>query len=102
MADSPSGPPLPATPRLGRRTFLSWLTYAMGAVATVLVAIPFVGYLLGALRMRRVAWVPLGPPSDFPLDETRLATFENPLGQPWDGMADRMGVYVRKQSGDQS
>jgi len=73
----------------------------MGAVAAALVAIPFVGYLLGALRMHKVVWVPLGPASDFPLDETRLATFENPLGQPWDGMADRMGVYVRKQSADQ-
>jgi len=103
MPDVPSPSPSPSTPAplLGRRTFLSWLTYAMGAVATALVAIPFLGYLFGALRMRRVAWVRLGPPSDFPLNETRLATFENPLGQPWDGMADRMGVYVRKQSADQ-
>ena len=38
------------------------------------------------------AW---GRPSQFPLNETRLETFDNPLGQPWDGMAARMGVYVR-------
>ena len=31
----------------------------------------------------------------FPLNETRLETFDNPLGQPWDGMAAHMGVYVR-------
>jgi Rieske Fe-S protein len=97
-SDSSSPSPSPA---VSRRTLLSWLTYATGAVASALVAIPFVGYLFGALRTQKVAWIPLGAPSDFPLDETRLATFENPLGQPWDGMADRMGVYVRRTSADQ-
>jgi Rieske Fe-S protein len=33
--------------------------------------------------------------SQFPLNETRLATFDNPLGIPWNGMANRTGVYVR-------
>ena len=60
----------------GRRTFFQWLTYAMGAVAAAVVAIPFVGYLFGALRKHRVHWVGLGPPGQFPLNETRLATFE--------------------------
>jgi Rieske Fe-S protein len=78
----------------GRRSFLQWLTYATGAVAGAVLGIPLVGYLLGALRRRQVDWVGLGPPSQFPLNEIRLATFQNPLGQPWDGMAARMGVYV--------
>jgi len=105
MAHEPSPPrsPMPSPPssQVGRRALLSWMTYGMAAVAAVLLAIPFVGYLLGAVVKRKESWVHLGPVSDFPLDETRLATFENPLGQPWDGMADRMGVYVRKQSADQ-
>ena len=71
------------------------MTYATGAVAAAVLGIPFVGYLFGALRKHRVHWVRLGPPSQFPLNETRLATFQNPLGQPWDGMAAHMGVYVR-------
>src|SRR6516165_9820174 len=94
-ASSPSGAPI------RRRGFLAWLSYTMGAIAAALVAIPFVGYLLGAVRLRKVAWVPLGSLSNFPVAETRLATFRNPLGQPWDGMADHMGVYVRRQSDDQ-
>jgi Rieske Fe-S protein len=98
MQEGPVPPPSP--PLLARRTLLSWLTYAMGAVAAALVAIPFLGYLFGALRMHRVVWVRLGPPGDFPLNETRLATFESQLGQPWDGMADRMGVYVRRLDAD--
>jgi Rieske Fe-S protein len=77
------------------------LTYATGAVAAAVVGMPFVGYLFGPLRKRSVHWVPLGPTSQFPLDETRLATFHNPLGQPWDGMADHMGVYVRNLGQDE-
>ena len=50
---------------------------------------------------RRVPWVSLGPPGTFPINETRLVTFQNPLGQPWDGMAAEMGVYVRNLGEDQ-
>jgi Rieske Fe-S protein len=79
----------------GRRRFFKWLTFVTGAAATVIISIPFVGYLLGPLRKHRVQWVSLGPSENFPLNETRLETFQNPLGQPWDGMAAHMGVYVR-------
>jgi menaquinol-cytochrome c reductase iron-sulfur subunit len=85
----------------GRRAFFLWFTYATGAVATVLLCIPFVGYLLGALRKHEVHWIGLGAPSQFPLNETRLARFQNPLGQPWDGMAAHMGVYVRNLGQDE-
>jgi Rieske Fe-S protein len=83
-----------------RRSFLEWWTYVTAAVAGVLFAVPFVGFLFGALRRRGVEWIDLGPVSKFPLNETRLEKFENRLGQPWDGMAARMGVYVRKLSED--
>jgi Rieske Fe-S protein len=79
----------------GRRNFLRRLTYAAGALASVLVAVPFVGFLLGALRKKTEPWIPLGPLEQFPLNETRLVTFTNPLGTPWDGMAEHAGVYVR-------
>jgi menaquinol-cytochrome c reductase iron-sulfur subunit len=85
----------------GRRTFFLWFTYATGAVATVLLGIPFIGYLLGAFRKHEVHWIGLGAPSQFPLNETRLARFQNPLGQPWDGMAAHMGVYVRNLGQDE-
>ncbi|HLJ93755.1 MAG TPA: Rieske 2Fe-2S domain-containing protein [Gemmataceae bacterium] len=96
MTFSPSPAPMPAETLSERRSFLQWMTYAAGALATVLLAIPFVGYLFGVLRKHPVRWIPLGPVSKFPLNETRLETFPNPLGQPWDGMAAHMGVYVRK------
>jgi Rieske Fe-S protein len=80
-----------------RRSLLRWLTVAMGALAAVLFAVPFIGYILG-LRKKPVQWVRLGKAASFPPDETRLVTFVNPIRQPWDGLAAHTGVYVRKES----
>jgi Rieske Fe-S protein len=95
ISDSP-----PPAPPPGRRTFLSWLSYGLGAIAATLVGIPFVGYLFGA-RRAPVDWVLLGPVADFPQNETRLVTFDNPIRQPWDGMVAHTGVYVRNEGKDE-
>jgi menaquinol-cytochrome c reductase iron-sulfur subunit len=104
MELSPDQIPSPAATLVRRRTVLfRWLTYSLGAVATVIVTIPFVGYILG-IRKRPTQWISLGAVIDFPPDETRLTTFDNPIRQPWDGMAAHIGVYVRRQgeaSGEQ-
>jgi Rieske Fe-S protein len=83
------------TQGMPRRGFLQWIVYSVGAVAGAVLAVPLVGYLLGALRRPPRSWQKLGPVSDFPLNETRLHTFENPIRQPWDGMVAHIGVYVR-------
>jgi Rieske Fe-S protein len=77
------------------------LSYATGAVAAVLLAIPLVGYFFGALKKHRAEWIPLGPASRYPMNETRLETFYNPLGLAWDGMSAHMGVYVRNLGDNQ-
>ncbi len=46
----PSGPAI--TPAPGRRSFLGWLTYGLGAVAAAAVGLPFIGYLFGRARPR--------------------------------------------------
>lgn len=89
-ATSTSAAPL-APPR---RRFFEVLTYLSGAIAAALVGVPFVGYVV-APRKRRVQWVTLGPVEQFPVDQTRLVEFDNPLRQPWDGIVAHTGVYVR-------
>lgn len=74
------------------------LTGLAGAVAAAAVAIPGVGYLAAAVRRTKVDWVSLGKVSDFPTGETRLAVIpadKNKLGQPWDGLTAKTGVWVR-------
>jgi menaquinol-cytochrome c reductase iron-sulfur subunit len=85
----------------GRRTFFRWLTFGLGAVATAVVSVPFLGYLLGA-RKSPVDWLPLGPVEDFPLNQTRRVTFRNLIRQPWDGMVANTGVYVRYEGLDEN
>jgi Rieske Fe-S protein len=84
----------PAAPLPGRRSFFQRLTYGIGALAAAALGIPFFGYLFG-VRRAPVKWQPLGPITDFPQNETRLVTFDNPIRQPWDGMVARTDVYVR-------
>ena len=98
MSNSSDSPP-PAESLPGRRTFFSWLSYGLGAIAAAVVGIPFIGYLFGA-RQAPVDWVPLGLVADFPQNETRLVTFDNPIRQPWSGMVAHTGVYVRYEGRD--
>lgn len=79
-----------------RRTFFHWLTYFLGAAATVVLSVPLVGFLLGALRKKEEKWITLDKVSAYPQGQTRLVTFYNPkpVSQPWDGMTAHTGVFV--------
>jgi Rieske Fe-S protein len=85
----------------GRRSFLQWLSYALGACAAALVGIPYVGYLFGTEK-RKIDWVDLGPADMFPPNETRVVAFDNPLRTPWDGATARTNVFVRYEGKDAS
>lgn len=86
-----------STPPPTRRSFFAIITYLMGAAAAVFTAIPFLGYLFGALRKPEAQWVDLGAAAGFPVGETRLVTFDNPIREPWDGMTAQTGVHVRNK-----
>lgn len=92
-----SDPVALARPAVGRRGLFRWLAGLLTLAAGVLAAIPLVGYFFQAAR-RRPVWLDLGSVDDFLADQTRLVTFDNPLGQSWDGMTAHNAVYVRRQS----
>jgi len=86
-----------------RRSFLALLTALGGVLATAMVAVPGVGYLAAAVRKQKPAdrdWVTLGAVNDFPVNETRLKAFDNPLAQAWDGICAQTGVWVRNLGRD--
>jgi hypothetical protein len=78
-----------------------WGTGVMGVLAAAAFSIPLIGYLLGAVRKDKVRWVNLGRLDKFPQNQTRMATFDNPLGLDWDGMTAHNAVYVRYLGKDQ-
>jgi Rieske Fe-S protein len=80
-----------------RRNFLIKLGIGLNAIAAALLALPIVGYLVGPLRTRKEqAWIPLGPLSDFPVGQTRLAKYVNPFTVPWDGETANVPCWVRR------
>jgi Rieske Fe-S protein len=96
----PDPTPTPVPP-VSRRGFLLGLGLALNAVAAALFAVPVVGYLLGPLRrLAEQAWIPLGPLTQFPEHQTRLATYRNPFVQPWDGETANVPCWVRRLAGD--
>jgi menaquinol-cytochrome c reductase iron-sulfur subunit len=82
----------------GRRAFFRWITYGLGALATVLAGVPLLGCLF-RVRSTGIDWVNLGSVGGFPEGETRYVAFDNPLAQPWDGVTGRTAVYVRNEGG---
>jgi Rieske Fe-S protein len=70
-----------------------------GLVGAVL-AIPIVRYLLSPLTRERKPgydqWVSLGSIDQFPSGETRMATYRNPISDPWDGETAEVPCWVRR------
>jgi menaquinol-cytochrome c reductase iron-sulfur subunit len=89
----PNESPLP------RRTFFQWLTFAIGGAAAGLAGVPILGYFFRTPQLT-TEWIDLGTIEEFPQNETRMITFDNPLQQPWDGMTAHTGVYVRYDGRD--
>ena len=75
-----------------------------GLVATAL-AWPMLRFLFSSVTRGRgnayLSWVPLGPVSEFPEGETRLATFRNPFVMPADGKTVNTACWVRRIEADQ-
>jgi Rieske Fe-S protein len=76
-------------------------TAVVGFLAALAMGIPLVGYLLGALKKREAPWVNLGPVDQFPVGETRVVRYDNPIRQPWDGMVAHTDCFVRNLGKDE-
>jgi nitrite reductase/ring-hydroxylating ferredoxin subunit len=87
-----------------RRQALLAFGILLNGIAATLFAIPLVGYVLspGSRRAMKkdLGWVSLGDLSRFPVGQTRLATYRNPLVRPWDGVTGDIPCWVRRISED--
>lgn len=87
-----------------RRTFLFKLSLLLNGAVGAVLAVPLVGYLLGPGLKKSASyqsWVTLGPVDIFPVGETRLTDFINPIRVPWDGETGRVACWVRRISVEQ-
>jgi quinol---cytochrome c reductase iron-sulfur subunit, bacillus type len=90
---------------LSRRGFFVKMGILFNALVATALAVPIVQFLLSSITRERsdayLSWVPLGPVSEFPEGETRLATFKNPYVMPTDGKTVDTACWVRRIAGDQ-
>jgi Rieske Fe-S protein len=85
---------------VSRRWVLLKIGALFNAVVGVTVAVPVVKYLLSSVKPDNAykSWVSLGSVDTFPVGETRLAKFTNPVNREWDGETDRVACWVRRIS----
>jgi Rieske Fe-S protein len=83
---------------VSRRWMLLKLGVLINAAVAVAVATPVVRYLLGPVKRKGAyqSWISLGSIDQFPASETRLATFQNPFTDPWDGETAKTACWVRR------
>jgi len=82
---------------VSRRWMLLKIGVLINAAVGVAVAVPVVRYLLGPVKRKGAynSWISLGSVDQFPMGETRLATYENPDHDPWDGDTAKIPCWVR-------
>ena len=84
---------------VSRRWFLLAAGAALNGIVGVALAVPILRYLLAPVRKDSSykSWVSLGEVGQFPVGETRLATYKTPFTRSWDGETDNVACYVRRE-----
>jgi Rieske Fe-S protein len=89
---------------LTRRGLFMKLGILFNGLVAAALSVPIARYLLSSITRGRadgyLSWVPLGPVSQFPEGETRLATFRNPYVMPTDGQTADTACWVRRTDAD--
>ncbi|HUN85875.1 MAG TPA: Rieske 2Fe-2S domain-containing protein [Terracidiphilus sp.] len=81
-----------------RRAFLFKISLLLNGAVGLVLAVPIFGYLFGPAFKKGSSyksWISLGPITDFPEGETRLADFRNPVTSPSDGATANVACWVR-------
>ncbi len=90
---------------LSRRALFTKIGILFDGLVAIALALPILRFVLSSITRGRgsayLSWVPLGPVSEFPEGETRLATFRNPYVMPTDGKTVDTACWVRRIEGNQ-
>ena len=88
-----------------RRGLFAKIGILLNGLVAAALAVPIGRFLLSSITRGRadgyLSWVSLGPVSQFPEGETRLATFRNPYVMPTDGKTADTACWVRRVDADQ-
>src|SRR5262249_40951776 len=86
-----------------RRALLAKVGLLFNGIVGAILAVPILGYLMSPVIRRRnqgyESWLSLGALAQFPANQTRFATFRNPVAQSWDAQNAEFPVWVRNLAG---
>jgi menaquinol-cytochrome c reductase iron-sulfur subunit len=72
-----------------RRVLLAKLGLLFNGIVGAILAVPILRYVISPVTRGRKpgyeSWLALGGLEEFPVGQTRLATFRNPVADSWDG-----------------
>lgn len=95
----------PPMTQITRRGLLMKLGLLFNSAVGLLLAAPIVRYLISPLSRARksgyAAWLSLGSLDQFPVGQTRLTTFRNPVVDSWDGQTADTACWVRNVDGQE-
>lgn len=90
------------SPHLSRNDFVKFVVGALGSVIGAVVGLPAIGYVISpALKKQESdAWIPLGPPENYPVGLPTLFNFTRTQINGWERTVNSYGVYVLRKSED--
>jgi Rieske Fe-S protein len=88
---------------VSRRWLLLKIGFLFNSVVGLAIATPVLQYLFSPVKRDKayLSWISLGPLDTFPVGETRLAKFVNPMRRSTDGETDRVACWVRRTAAGQ-
>ncbi len=82
---------------MSRRTLLMMVSIAAGGLASAIVGLPIVGFLLAPLiRKQPPVWRDVGPLSKFEVGHTQKVTFEDSSAIAWGGSDSETAAWLRR------
>jgi len=87
------------TGKYARDLFLTGIIIGFGGIASVVLGIPLVGYLLTPLFEREpLIWRDVGAVSDFAVGSTTLVQYQDPNALAWAGSTTTAGAYLQRST----
>jgi menaquinol-cytochrome c reductase iron-sulfur subunit len=88
---------------MSRRVMLVKLGILLNAIVGAVLAVPIVRFLFSPVTRKKKSgyesWLSLGGLEQFPVGQTRLATYRNPVVNSWDGETADIACWVRNVDG---
>jgi menaquinol-cytochrome c reductase iron-sulfur subunit len=82
---------------LARRRFLARVSIALGALATAVISVPIIAYLLSPIiRPPANVWRDVARLDDLTVGETVIRDLDEPSPLPWAGQTARTAIWLRR------